>query len=163
MANQYIDELLKDIDMQSSILAEENHSFLLDLMIISSYVIQADGKIMHSEMEFVRNFLLQNFGQEKKERYEKLLLNLFAESKKYTPTEWVAKIESCTREMVHYTTEEQRILLLAFLIRIVKADGVIDYQEVGTVRNVSVWLGIDHVASDRIEQLNNEVFWSWMR
>ena len=38
--------------------AEDSRSrFLFSLMVLASHVIQADGKIMHSEMETVRKFL----------------------------------------------------------------------------------------------------------
>jgi len=56
MSNKYIDELLADIDNESLILPGEHNGFLLNLMVLSSYIIQADTKIMHSEMEFMRNF-----------------------------------------------------------------------------------------------------------
>ena len=37
------------------------NSFLFSLLVLSAHVIQADGKIMHSEMELVRQFLRQSF------------------------------------------------------------------------------------------------------
>ena len=39
---------------------EARNSFLFSMLVLSSYVIKADGKIMHSEMEYVRQFLRQN-------------------------------------------------------------------------------------------------------
>jgi len=162
MSNKYIDELLTAIDCKSEILPEEHNGFLLSLMVVSSYVIQADGKIMHSEMEFVRNFLLEHFGQEKKEKYARILLQLFEKSKQNAPEAWTAKIENCVREMNHYTTEEQRMLMLSFLIKIVKADGNVDYMEVETLKNVAHWLEIELRASDTIETLYNNTSWSWV-
>ena len=41
----------------------ERNSFLLSMLVLSSYIIKADGKIMHSEMEYVRQFLRVNFGE----------------------------------------------------------------------------------------------------
>ena len=43
---------------------EQRNSFLFSMLVLSSYIIKADGKIMHSEMEFVRQFLRQNFGEQ---------------------------------------------------------------------------------------------------
>ena len=62
----YIRKMMSDIDAPSQILKDEHPGFLLSLMIVSSYVIQADGKIMHSELEFLRGFLEENYGIEKK-------------------------------------------------------------------------------------------------
>ena len=38
----------------------ERNGFLFSMLVMASYIIRADGKIMHSEMEFVRRFLRQN-------------------------------------------------------------------------------------------------------
>lgn len=152
---------MSDIDAPSQILKDEHPGFLLSLMIVSSYVIQADGKIMHSELEFLRGFLEENYGIEKKERYIGLLLNLFEESKKYSYDEWRAKIKGCTQELSGYTTEEQRILLVSFLIKIVKANKKIEYAEVQTLRDIAEWLRVDLMLSERIDNLKAEEVWTW--
>ena len=43
--------------------AGERNSFLFSMLVMASYIIRADGKIMHSEMEYVRQFLRRNFGE----------------------------------------------------------------------------------------------------
>ena len=40
------------------------NSFLLTMLVLSAYIIRADGRVMHSEMELVRNFLRQQFGEQ---------------------------------------------------------------------------------------------------
>ena len=42
----------------------QRNSFLFSLLVLSSYIIKAEGKAMHSEMEMVRQMLRQNFGQD---------------------------------------------------------------------------------------------------
>lgn len=54
---------------------------LFSLLVLSSYIINADGKIMHSEMELVRRFLRQNFGEAAKQQGEEILLKLFEQQK----------------------------------------------------------------------------------
>lgn len=46
----------------------QRNSFLFSLMVLSAHIIQADGKIMHSEMEYVRDFLRRNFGETARRR-----------------------------------------------------------------------------------------------
>ncbi|MBS5614938.1 MAG: TerB family tellurite resistance protein, partial [Prevotella buccalis] len=41
----------------------QRNTFLFSILALASYVIRADGKVMHSEMQTVRNFLRQNFGE----------------------------------------------------------------------------------------------------
>ena len=55
----------------------ERNSFLLSMLVLSSYIIKADGKIMHSEMEYVRQFLRVNFGEQAVSQGEAILLKLF--------------------------------------------------------------------------------------
>ena len=159
--NTYIKNMMADIDAPSIILKDEHPGFLLSLMIISSYVIQADGKIMHSELEFLRGFLAENYGIEKKEKYIGLLLKLFEESKKYSHEEWASKIRECTMELNDITTETQRVLLMSFLIKIVKADKKVDYSEVQTLRDIAGWLSVDVAVSERIDNLKAEEIWTW--
>ena len=149
--------MMSDIDAPSQILKDEHPGFLLSLMIVSSYVIQADGKIMHSELEFLRGFLEENYGIEKKEKYIGLLLNLFEESKKYSSDEWKAKIKECTQELSGYTTED----LVSFLIKIVKADKKNEFSEVQALRDVAEWLRVDLMLSGRIDNLKAEEIWTW--
>ena len=40
----------------------QRNSFLFSMLVMASYIIRADGRIMHSEMEFVRRFLRSTFG-----------------------------------------------------------------------------------------------------
>lgn len=52
------------------------NSFLISMLVLASYIIKADGRIMHSEMEFVRQFLRQNFGSEAVDQGNEILLKL---------------------------------------------------------------------------------------
>ena len=53
---------------------------------MASYIIRADGRIMHSEMEFVRRFLRVNFGEAAVSEGEQILLNLFEQRKQMDKT-----------------------------------------------------------------------------
>ena len=56
-------------------------AFLFSMLVMASYIIRADGRIMHSEMEYVRQFLRMNFGEEAVIQGEQILLNLFEQRK----------------------------------------------------------------------------------
>ena len=59
----------------------QRNSFLFSMLVMSSYIIRADGRIMHSEMEYVRQFLRANFGESAVEEGQRILLNLFEQRK----------------------------------------------------------------------------------
>lgn len=154
--------MMADIDAPSKLIQGEYSGFLLSLIIISSYLIQSDGKIMHSELEYLREFLGANFGAQKKERYIRILLNLFEKSKKYSYEEWTSKIRECAIELIDYTTEEQRMLLMSFLIKIVKADRKVECTEIKALQAVSEWLQVNVTLSEKIDRLKLEEVWAWI-
>ena len=45
---------------KEDVFAGQRNSFLFSMLVMASYIIRADGRIMHSEMEYVRNFLRQS-------------------------------------------------------------------------------------------------------
>ena len=61
--------------------AGQRNSFLFSMLVMASYIIRADGRIMHSEMEFVRRFLRSTFGEAAVGEGERILLNLFEQRK----------------------------------------------------------------------------------
>ena len=62
---------------EEDVFAGQRNSFLFSMLVMASYIIRADGRIMHSEMEYVRNFLRTNFGVAAVGEGERILLNLF--------------------------------------------------------------------------------------
>ena len=54
----------------------QRNSFLFSMLVLASYIIKADGKVMHSEMELVRNVLRQNFGDVARNQGEEILRKL---------------------------------------------------------------------------------------
>ena len=59
----------------------ERNSFLFSLLVLASYIMKADGRVMHSEMELVRTFLRRNFGEIAVREGEEILLRLFERQK----------------------------------------------------------------------------------
>ena len=86
---------------------------------------------------------------------------MFEESKKYSYDVWVSKIKDCAVELNDYTTEEQRTLLMSFLIKIIKADKKVEVTEIQALRDVAEWLRVDIALSERIDNLNIEEVWTW--
>lgn len=121
----------------------ERNSFLFSLMVLSAHIIQADGKIMHSEMELVRQFLRQNFGEHAVGQGNDILLKLFDYRKKNGELTWQRQIQEACRDISIHMEEEHRLQLIAFLCEIAKADGKLDETEITALRTVAVNLRID--------------------
>lgn len=123
----------------------ERNSFLFSMLVMASYIIRADGKIMHSEMEYVRQFLRRNFGDVAVEEGQQILLRLFEQAKRMDqeyPWGFRQTIQDCGRQMAQSLRYEERLQLLAFLSEIAKSDGHVCEAEIQALKEVAALIGL---------------------
>jgi len=128
----------------------ERNSFLFSLMVLSAHIISADGKIMHSEMEFVRRFLRTNFNAQAETEGENILLRLFEQKKQMGIAQWNAQIQAVCRQIGGMMPVEQRLQLVAYLCEIAKADGNIAPEEREALRAICLGMGLDGGSADQM-------------
>lgn len=133
---------------------EDRNSFLFSMLVLSSYIIKADGKIMHSEMNCVRNFLRNNFGEQAVRQGEDILLKLFEMQKQQGATTFKETIRKSCVEISFHMNIGQRLQLLDYLIIIAKVDGIVSPEEVYALKEVAANLGLS--AQDVDSMLNME-------
>lgn len=136
----------------------QRNSFLFSLLVMASYIIQADGKIMHSEMEFVRNFLRRNFGEAAVSEGQEILLKLFERRKEMDrndPHAFKRNIAECGEQIRISMSYEQRLQLLNFLCMIAASDGHVCDAEIAALREVSVQIGLSQQEVDSLLNLKN--------
>ena len=121
----------------------ERNSFLFSLLVLSAYIIRADGKVMHSEMETLRSFLRRNFGEVAVEQGDSIIRNIFDQQKQMGAMAFESIIRDCCFQIAAHMNSAQRLQLLSFLAELAKADGRIDPNEVNALRNLAQWLGFD--------------------
>lgn len=118
----------------------QRNSFLFSMLVMASYIIRADGRIMHSEMEYVRQFLRMNFGEEAVIQGEQILLNLFEQRKqmeRQKPMAFKNTIHECGAQIAANLPYEQRLQLLDFLVNIAKSDGSVCSEEIAALKEVA--------------------------
>ena len=133
---------------------EQRNSFLFSMLVLSSYIIKADNKIMHSEMEFVRQFLRQNFGEQAVNQGQEILLKLFEIQKKQGIQVFRNTIHQSCAEIKHNMDISQRLQLLNYLVIIAKVDGYVSPEEIKALKEVARHLGL--TAKDVDSMLNME-------
>ncbi len=131
---------------------EMRNSFLFSLLVLSSYVIKADSKVMHSEMEYVRKFLRYNFGDEAVLQGEIILKRLFKKMDNEGMLAFKNVIHRSCMEISFNMSEEQRLQLLDYLIMIAKADGTVSFQEVEVLKDIALHL---HLSVQDVESMLN--------
>lgn len=135
--------------------AGQRNSFLFSMLVMASYIIRADGKIMHSEMEYVRQFLRRNFGEAAVSQGEEILLKLFEQAKRMDQENTMGfrnTIRECGTQIAYSLSYEERLQMLAFLAEIAKSDGHVCLAEIQALKEVAIIMGM----SDReVESLLN--------
>lgn len=137
----------------------QRNSFLFSLLVMASYIIRADRRIMHSEMEFVRQFLRTRFGEGAVIEGEQILLRLFEEAKNMdamVPGGYKKTIEDCGAQIAANMSYEQRLQLLSFLVQIAQSDGKICADEILALRDVVQAIGLSAQELDSLIHLRGD-------
>ncbi len=132
------------------------NSFLFSLLVLASYIIKADGKAMHSEMETVRQMLRQNFGDEAVSQGNDILARLFEEQKRQGWSQFKLTVSDCCSQINHQMDYSQRLQLLNFLVIIAQADGLVDPTEVAALKECASWMGLSASEVDSMLNLGRD-------
>jgi len=130
----------------------DRNSFFFSMLVLASHVISADGRIMHSEMEFMRQFLARAYGQAARQQGDQILLNLFEQQRRMSPAAWREKIAAVCTQLRAQMPAAQRLQLLSLMVQLCKADGHVDSTEIKALYELAEWLGVD---SSEVDQLAN--------
>lgn len=134
----------------------ERNSFLFSMLVLASYVIKADGRVMHSEMQLVRNMLRQNFGETAVEQGEQVLRRLFDEQQKVGRNAFRQTIYQSCQSITQHMDYSQRLQLLNFLVLIAQADGNVSQAEVTAIKECAQWMGIREKEVDSMLHLKGD-------
>jgi DnaJ like chaperone protein len=133
----------------------QRNSFLFSMLVMASYIIKADGKVMHSEMEFVRQFLRVNFGEAAVAEGNQILLNLFEQRKQMdanNPSAFKNTIIECGMQIRQNMGYEERLQLLSFLAKIAQSDGNVCQAEIEALKEVATAMGL---SAQEVESMLN--------
>lgn len=119
----------------------QRNSFLLSLMVLSSAVMKADGKVMKSELEYVKNFIRLNFGEQAVQEALRLLKDLLQKD---------INIEEISQQIAMNMPVSQRLQLLHFLCGIAQADAAPSQVEIDVLRRISAALRIPYADSESV-------------
>jgi DnaJ like chaperone protein len=114
---------------------EEKRDFNVTLLVLTAAVMKADGNVRKSELDYVKRFFLQNFGQERAESYIKMLREIL--QKDYN-------LREVSQQVGHYMEYSSRLQLLHYMFGIANADGVISQEELNVINLISDYMGINN-------------------
>ena len=134
----------------------DRNSFLFSLLVLSSYIIKADGKAMHSEMELVRQMLRQNFGSQAVYQGNDILNKLFDEQKREGWTQFKSTVRQCCGQINQQMDYAQRLQLLNYLVMVAKADGSVPQSEITALKECAQWMGLSQSEVDSMLHLSGD-------
>ncbi|PKO95921.1 MAG: molecular chaperone DnaJ [Bacteroidetes bacterium HGW-Bacteroidetes-7] len=120
---------------------EQRNSFLVSLLVLSSAVMKADGKILKSELDYVKAFLITNFGTEAASEALLYLKELLEKE---------IDITSVGSQIGLNMQYEARIQLLHYLTGIAKADGRVSDSELGILKQIAIAMGVSQRESEAV-------------
>jgi DnaJ like chaperone protein len=120
------------------------NSFLVSLLVLVAEVMRADGKVVRSELEYVKKYFLKNFGEAASKEALVLLRDIL---KKSVPLKDVCYQ---VRDNMDYPS---RLQLMHLLFGISNADGVLHPSEVSVITNIASWIGISTADFESIKSM----------
>jgi len=120
---------------------EQRNSFMVSLLVLSSAVIKADGKTQQSELEYVKAFIRQNFGEYAVQDAVNILNQLNSQS---------VDIYSVGGQIATYMNYSQRLQLFHYLAGIANADGDFCKAEKSVLEAISSAIHLNTADADSI-------------
>jgi DnaJ like chaperone protein len=119
--------------------------FTASLLVLTAAVMKGDGKVLRAELDYVKRFLVNNFGEANTLKLLPVLKDLL---EKEIP------IRDVCVQIRQYMPDAQRVQLLQYLFGIAAADGDVHPREIVIIQTISDYLGIDRADYESIKAMH---------
>ncbi|NOY96500.1 MAG: DnaJ domain-containing protein [Chlorobi bacterium] len=109
--------------------------YVMSLLVLVAAVMKADGRVLKSELDYVKKFLVQNFGEDSAHEAIKMLRGLLNQT--IPVTDVCLQIQ----QNMNYSS---RLQLVHFLFGIANADGHVDATELDLIKHICLSMGINN-------------------
>ncbi len=120
------------------------NDFATALLILSGAVMKADGKILKSELDYVRQFFKQQFSPHLSSKYIRDFKDIL--KKDFVLSDVCYSINNSM-------PIRQRSLLIQYLFGIAKADGIVSDSEMKVIQRISTYFRISSIEFEQIKSL----------
>jgi DnaJ like chaperone protein len=116
----------------------------MSLLVLTAAVMKADGKVLKSELDYVKKFMVHNFGEASATEAVRMLRDLMQQT---IPVDEVAKQ---IKQNMNYSA---RLQLLHFLFGIAQADGEVDGNEKEIIAFIGREMGLTEKDYESIQAM----------
>jgi DnaJ like chaperone protein len=121
--------------------------FEISLLILSAAVMKADGRVLKTEVSFVRQFLIKQFGEQQAGQMMLMLRELVKKD--------IDVYEVCS-QIRHYMDYASRLQLIHYLYSLCTADDELNTTEIEIVERIGIYLGISQKDIASIKAMFNK-------
>jgi len=133
-----------DFKTQRSYRTTQAGDFTVSLLVLAAAVMKADGRVLKSELEFVKRFLRAQFSEDMTQQSLLMLREIL--KKDYN-------LADVAHQVARFMDYPSRLQLLHFLFGIAQADGSSQPDEVATIQHIASLLGISNADFDSIKAM----------
>lgn len=109
------------------------NDFIVSLLVLSAAVMKADGKVLKSELDFVKDFFVRQFGERKAKEQILLLREILKQP---------IRIREVCLQIKANMPHPMRLQMIHYIFGLAQADGSIDNRELGVIEEIARYLGI---------------------
>ncbi len=118
--------------------------YAMSLLVLIAAMLKVDGKVLKSELDFVKRFLVQSFGVEGAKEALAMLQDLLKQD---------IPVEDVCRQIASHVDYSSRLQLLHFMFGLAYADGHFDPAEGRLIDTMATHLGITEKDVDSIRSM----------
>ncbi len=120
------------------------NGFLVSLLVLVSAVMKADGRVMKSELDYVKKYFYDNFGPSAAREAIMLLRDILKQS---------VSLSDVCKQIQENIDYHSRLQLLHFLFGIAQADGVVSVEELKVIADIANFMSISNSDFDSIKAM----------
>lgn len=108
--------------------------FAASLLVLSAAVMKSDGRTLKSELDFVKKFLVHQFGEDHAQQQILMLKEILKQD---------IPLQDVCLQIKRYMPHSERLQIIHYLFGISQADGHVHELELATIHTISNYLGVN--------------------
>jgi len=109
------------------------NDFAMSLIVLVAAVMKADGRIMKSELDYVKNFLNKTFGEQAASELSIVLRDVLKQD---------IEVDAVCDQIKNHLDYSSKLEMIHLLFGVSKADGILHPDEVALIESIAVKLGV---------------------
>jgi DnaJ like chaperone protein len=118
--------------------------YVMSLLVLVAAVMKADGKVLKSELDYVRKFMVHNFGEASAVEAIKMLKDLLQQT---------IPVDEVCQQIRQNMNSSARLQLVHFMFGIAQADGHVDAREQKLIAHICQQMGISNRDFESIQAM----------